>query len=101
LTDQEDLKDVAIIVSFLWSQEDRTLHTEAPGAINFFPLCHFLSNNYRFWWEKRGGRAEKILSSPKQFDLYLLFPSLFAASSQFPLALLYVFPHCQNIFLSI
>jgi hypothetical protein len=53
LTDQEDVMDVAIIVSFFRSQEDRTLGTEAPGAINFFPLCHFLSNNYRFGGKER------------------------------------------------
>jgi hypothetical protein len=57
LTDREDVEDVAIIVSFFWSQEDRILRTEAPGAISFFPLCHFLSNNYRFGGTKRWRRG--------------------------------------------
>jgi hypothetical protein len=33
---------------FLCRQSETILRTETPGAIHFFPLCHFLSNNYRF-----------------------------------------------------
>jgi hypothetical protein len=48
-----------------------------PGAMHFLPLCHFLSNNYRFERGEKGGR------DGKQSDLYLLvsFAFFFFAAS--------------------